>query len=24
VPIIGLAQQFEEARPWKDKHPALD
>jgi amidase len=24
VAIIGLAQQFEEARPWKDKHPALD
>ncbi len=24
VTIIGLAQQFEEARPWKDKHPPLD
>ncbi len=24
VTIIGLAQQFEEARPWNDKHPALD
>ena len=24
VTIIGLARQFEEARPWKDKHPPLD
>ncbi|HVA80815.1 MAG TPA: amidase family protein, partial [Candidatus Binataceae bacterium] len=24
VTIIGLARQFELARPWKDKHPALD
>ncbi len=24
VTIIGLAAQFERARPWKDKHPALD
>ena len=22
--IIGLAAQFEQARPWKDKHPQLD
>ncbi|HUY28369.1 MAG TPA: amidase [Candidatus Binataceae bacterium] len=24
VTIIGLARQFEQARPWKDKHPPLD
>ncbi len=24
VTIIGLAAQFEKARPWKDKHPPLD
>ncbi len=24
VTIIGLAAQFEKARPWKDKHPQLD
>jgi amidase len=24
VTIIGLARQFELARPWKDKHPTLD
>jgi Asp-tRNA(Asn)/Glu-tRNA(Gln) amidotransferase A subunit family amidase len=24
VTIIGLAQQWEEARPWKDKHPPID
>jgi amidase len=24
VTIIGLAAQFEQARPWHDKHPALD
>jgi amidase len=24
VTIIGLAAQFEQARPWKDKHPPLD
>ncbi len=24
VTIIGLAAQFENARPWHDKHPALD
>jgi len=24
VTIIGLAHQFEEARPWKDKHPPVD
>ncbi len=24
VTIIGLAAQFEEARPWKDKHPPID
>jgi amidase len=24
VTIIGLAAQFEKARPWKDKHPKLD
>jgi Asp-tRNA(Asn)/Glu-tRNA(Gln) amidotransferase A subunit family amidase len=24
VSIIGLAQQFEEARPWNEKHPAID
>jgi amidase len=24
VTIIGLAAQFEKARPWKDKHPAID
>jgi len=24
VTIIGLAAQFEKARPWKDKHPPID
>jgi amidase len=24
VTIIGLAAQFEKARPWKDKHPQID
>jgi amidase len=24
VTIIGLAAQFEKARPWKDKHPAIE
>jgi len=24
VTIIGLAAQFEKARPWKDQHPPLD
>ncbi len=24
VTIIGLAAQFEQSRPWKDKHPNLD
>jgi amidase len=24
VTIIGLAAQFEKARPWKDRHPPLD
>jgi len=24
VTIIGLARQFEQARPWKDEHPPLD
>jgi amidase len=24
VTIIGLARQFEQARPWKDKHPPLE
>ena len=24
VTIIGLAAQFEKARPWKDKHPSID